>query len=319
MKIKIIFLLVSVFLSARLFSQDQIFKKDNTKLEVKVLEVNPNEVKYKLKSNPDGPLYVISKSDIAVIIYANGEHETFADAKPTTPNIIYIEKPNYYNFDSTRVQRRREIEKNYARVTKYKNMVFVNSLALANSCISLTMAREFLKGKLSVHLPISFSVAEPTIPSSSYSSANYFSIYDYKITQKSIDVGVGIYFHTGKRAVTHFIGPLVRIAQYNGNFKTVDYSQSTIYTQPISYAIPGKYGFVMNETYFMVTNGFLFRITPRFNLMVHAAVGFTVNRTYIVNDPNNFVATGYGTYKYTAFDMINNPVGQIGIHAGFRF
>ena len=197
-------------------------------------------------------------------------------------------------------------------------MVFINSLAFANSCISLTIAREFLKGRLSVQLPVSFSFAEPTI-SNSMTYTYYDYIYDYRITQKSIDAGLGVYFHTGKRAVTHFIGPLFRFAQYNGYFKANDYYQDPNYGYLNYNQNPRKHGFVMNETYFMINNGFLFRITPRFNLMVNAAVGFIANRTYVANDPNNFIPTGYYGYTNNIYQIYNNPVAQIGVHAGFRF
>lgn len=60
--------------------QDVIFKKDGTKLETKVIEIGPESVKYKKHSNLDGPDYVIRKSEILVIDYENGSHDSFADA-----------------------------------------------------------------------------------------------------------------------------------------------------------------------------------------------------------------------------------------------
>jgi len=43
------------------FSQNVIYKKDNTKIEAKILEINQVEVRYKIFANPDGPLYIMYK------------------------------------------------------------------------------------------------------------------------------------------------------------------------------------------------------------------------------------------------------------------
>lgn len=61
---------------------DIIIKSDGTKIEALVQEVDIDIVKYKLSSNPTGPMYSIRKSDIASILYSNGTSEVFA--KPTT-------------------------------------------------------------------------------------------------------------------------------------------------------------------------------------------------------------------------------------------
>ena len=61
-----------LFIGGNLFSQDQLFKKDNTKVDVKILEINPTEIKYKLFNDEDGPTIRVLKSDVALIIYKNG-------------------------------------------------------------------------------------------------------------------------------------------------------------------------------------------------------------------------------------------------------
>jgi len=61
---------------------DKIHNKDGTIVQAKVLEILPNEIKYKKASNPDGPTYTILKSDVTKIVYANGEEEKMATAAP---------------------------------------------------------------------------------------------------------------------------------------------------------------------------------------------------------------------------------------------
>src|ERR1700741_2511105 len=82
-----ILLLICWLCCTGLSAQDQIFKKDNTKIEAKILEISQNDVKYKLFSHQDGPTIIVNKNDIALIIYQNGVHEVF-NAKPEPQKVI---------------------------------------------------------------------------------------------------------------------------------------------------------------------------------------------------------------------------------------
>jgi hypothetical protein len=57
--------------------QDILFKLDGEQVEVKVSEITPSEVKYKLTSNPDGPTYVLPKTEVYMVEYANGSKDVF--------------------------------------------------------------------------------------------------------------------------------------------------------------------------------------------------------------------------------------------------
>lgn len=319
MPIRVFIVLLFTSLSIHVAGQDQLFKKDNSKLEVKVLEVSPNEVKYKLKSNPDGPIYIVNKSDVAVLIYANGDHETFPENKQKT-EIVYTPASPYAGIDSLRAYRKRENLAQFATMTKHKNVVFLNTLGLLNGTASLSYLREFGKGLFSIHVPISTSFAQPGIQNYTGLTTNYYygHVYNYRVTHKAIDAGLGIYFHTsGKHSITHFVGPLFRFTQYNGTFNSPNY----VYDQSgniIGGTNENKYGFVLNETYAMINNGILFRITPRFNMMLHAAIGTTINHHFVVNDPKSF-KTPFGPDYYTNNYYSNSPVFNLGFHVGYRF
>lgn len=70
---------VLVFISfVKSYGQDTLFKLDGMKLSTKVLEVGPQEIKYKLSVNPDGPLYVVSSSDVYLVKYQNGTSDTIS-------------------------------------------------------------------------------------------------------------------------------------------------------------------------------------------------------------------------------------------------
>lgn len=85
------------------YANDVIVTKNKEKLEGKIIEVSQNEIKYKKATNPDGPTFVIDKSEVVTILYDNGEVEVFKnesehitksnpDNKPNKVGKIYYSK-----------------------------------------------------------------------------------------------------------------------------------------------------------------------------------------------------------------------------------
>ena len=71
--------LIALFLTPSLLkAQDVIMKNDSTTIESKVLKIDQNVIEYKKWSNPDGPIYTISTSDVISITYQNGDVDRFA-------------------------------------------------------------------------------------------------------------------------------------------------------------------------------------------------------------------------------------------------
>ena len=72
-------------------AQDLLTKTTGEEVQVKVLEINTYEVKYKRTDNPDGPLMVVRRADVFMIRYANGTKEVLnpggglPTARPTSP------------------------------------------------------------------------------------------------------------------------------------------------------------------------------------------------------------------------------------------
>jgi len=69
-----------ITLSCACFAQDIIITKDAKKINVKVTEVNEDNVRYKKIDNLGGPTYTLSKGNIASILYQNGQVDTFETA-----------------------------------------------------------------------------------------------------------------------------------------------------------------------------------------------------------------------------------------------
>ena len=86
-KLTIILLLLCIAASA----QDIIITTDSKRIESKIEEVGTDYIKYRKISNPNGPLFVMPASEIKLIVYANGEVQTYekeevqAAPQPTAP------------------------------------------------------------------------------------------------------------------------------------------------------------------------------------------------------------------------------------------
>ena len=85
------------FFSLSAFCQDTIYTRNGEMIPAKVYEITQNEVKYKKPSNPDGPMYVAEKNDIAVIEYQNGSKEIFSSKYDNPPT------PYRYKYSSPRL------------------------------------------------------------------------------------------------------------------------------------------------------------------------------------------------------------------------
>ena len=59
---------------------DQIFLKDGREISAKILEVNLNAVKYRQCNFKDGPIQYISKKDIVLLKYSNGNVEVIKNS-----------------------------------------------------------------------------------------------------------------------------------------------------------------------------------------------------------------------------------------------
>ena len=94
MKELFIFLItVAGFLNS--YGQDIITLKNGDEIKSKVLEVNPDLIKYKNWTNMDGPIYSIVKGDVFMIKYSNGTKDVFkftTTVQPGTPEVQSIKK-----------------------------------------------------------------------------------------------------------------------------------------------------------------------------------------------------------------------------------
>ena len=75
---KLLLFLVLFGIAFNSISQDVILKRNNEKLNVKIIEISSTEIKYKMWGNDEGPINAIKKGYVHKIIYQNGSEEKYA-------------------------------------------------------------------------------------------------------------------------------------------------------------------------------------------------------------------------------------------------
>ncbi len=63
------------------YCQDVLTKSDGTTINVKIMEINDDAIKYKKSDNPDGPTYSILLIDVDKVNYKNGSVDVFNKEK----------------------------------------------------------------------------------------------------------------------------------------------------------------------------------------------------------------------------------------------
>lgn len=86
-----------VFLNT-VHAQDTIIKFDNNIILAKISEINSSEIKYKRYSFQDGPTYIELKSNVRMIVYANGVKEIIkAGPNPENNKLSLSVSDDYIN------------------------------------------------------------------------------------------------------------------------------------------------------------------------------------------------------------------------------
>ena len=193
---KFVLSLLILFTTAASNAQDVIYKKDKTKIDGKVLEVGAREVKYKNASNIDGPIYVLSKAEIAIIIYQNGTTDIFSTSENTvTPK-----------FDSMTV--------NFNR-----NFMGVDVAEFISNSIGMIYEHTFgKKGMTAVRIPFSVGFG---------SNSNTYIGYP---KGKTLNTGFDfLYFPIGQGALRYYAAIYFECGIYRDRYYTGWYPQSSIY------------------------------------------------------------------------------------------
>jgi hypothetical protein len=91
-----IFILISLCY-INLSAQDTLILNNSTKVIAKILEINPDQIKFKRLDNIDGPLYILNKSSVKYIVYSNGLKEQIESSPNQQATTIQTQTINLNN------------------------------------------------------------------------------------------------------------------------------------------------------------------------------------------------------------------------------
>ena len=161
-------------LSLTSFSQDIIYKTDGSKEEAKIVLVGEKEIQYKKFSNLEGPIYAVSKKDIMLITYENGDYEMISN-QPAKEGAT---KP--------------DLKVDFAR-----NILSFHMFDLVFGDFAFSYERLLSNGQVGFKIPLALGYYN-------YNDIGNFSNIFYS--------GLGVNFYpTGQGKWRYFMGPQIRI------------------------------------------------------------------------------------------------------------
>ena len=282
-----LFIIFFIALSFSSESQDILYLSNGSKLAVKVTEINSTDLKYKDFTNLDGPTYVVSKSELVLIQFSNGVSEVL------NKNPMPIEPKKETTLNTT--TKNTNDKKNNLPNLYYmnSNLLSINALALANGDVTLMYDRELFNSKMSISFLGGYNF------NSRMGGLNLYIADTKDNAKKNYDAGLGINFMPrNTKRVQYFVGFLGKYMSYN--YKDV---VDTTNNQK-KYAPASGYQIAL-----MLTNGWVYRISPFFNFKLFASIGVPINSTTL----ETVNSRGY-TNNYTHY-----PKVYLGYCFGYRF
>ncbi len=184
----IVFSFVLVFAGNFLLAQDTIYKVNRDVVVANVQEVGTTEIRYKRFAAPDGPMYIVRKSEVWKIVYADGATETFSAPK------------EYISTD----------------FTGRRWLVGVNAFDLMFGMVTMSGEYAMKKNNLSVRVPVSMGVSAYS-PNAGYGDPDYYYYSRFKL------FSVGLQGLLYPRAQKHLFNYYLGIAGEYGQVKSLPY------------------------------------------------------------------------------------------------
>lgn len=291
------------FIAFKAYSQDILYTTSGNKIKVsKVTEINIKDIKYKDFTNPDGPTYVIAKTDIVLIQYANGTTDVINDnpntlAPKITETVTPItskpsDKAPVFDKSDPYGKNKKTEKKDFNLYYLNKNMISINALALANGDITLMYDREILNSRMSLSFLGGYSF------NSRMGALNFFIRDSKDGAKKKFDAGVGInLMPRNTKRVQYFVGVMAKYMAYD----YLSVTDTTNNQKNFSKASASQLAI-------MISNGWVFRVTPNFNFKLFGSIGGQINSTPLE------VNRSYGKIDYA-----NYPKVYLGYCFGYRF
>ncbi len=279
-----------LFLTKFIVGQDILYTSKGTKLEVKVLEINLTDIKYKNYSYLNGPTYVISKSDIVLIKYKNNTTDIITE----NPKRVFPPSNSQKTETDTIYSKPLQTDKKPIYYVN-TNFLSINALALSNGDITLFYDKEILNGKLGLSFMGGYNF------NTHMSGLNALIVSSFHHTKKLFDAGLGInYFLQQYKRSQYFIGLQSKYMKFK-----YDAVNDTTNNQ-LHYA--SKQG---QQIALMITNGWQYRVSTNFSFKFFVCIG-AVNNSPTLKSYRNRNST-------TTTNLNNYPKIYLGYCFGYRF
>jgi hypothetical protein len=282
-------LIAFVFGFGRVQAQDTIYRVNGKLIPAQVVEVSSSQVKYKNPNGSLGPLFVLNKSEVRKIVYANGSEE--------------ILNNTYRGSDYAKVWND-EIRDEDPFKTKFnRRMIQLNVPDYFAG--SLTFSYEYFtkSGDYSMRVPVSIGLNSVGLNRYAVLESQY-GRQGYYRENKKFSTGFDInYFPNGQGKVRYFIGPSVEFGWFDyHDFGNVGNYPYTLVDKKMS----------ANFQSLLLQNGFLFQPTANFNFSLLIGMGYTRTR-YMHDDVLN-------TYPDDIYvENFHDFAFRAGMNVGYRF
>jgi len=162
------------------FGQDKIYKTDNTVIDAKVMEINSAEIKYKKFSNQNGPAYIITKKEVSMIVYENGEKEVYNQAQKNNPATVAVGNNSPSTNPSLTKARNYVLTENINEaIASYGKLIkadLTNPTLIAEDAYALALAGIYDAALMRLDFCRSMGVISPEI---NYFTAQVFALMGY--------------------------------------------------------------------------------------------------------------------------------------------
>ncbi len=275
------FILLILFISCNTYAQDIITKRDSSKITASIIEINTQEIKYKLFNYPDGPLILCGKENVAYIVFKNGIVERYSKTETQASNY----NPNKYNLDNVPVtvynpeEKLKQNEKLYSK----KNYLGFNYIAFLNTALGFNYMRDVRKANLIINVPFAFGLGSPGITNSLYNRNFLDGTSSTKYESMKYQVGVNALFAPFmNKGVNFLMGPAFNFTEYKMSVETEYTSVSAGQYQYNNAKFTNS--FVLRREHYGINIGFLARFSEKINMNMLITFGYKKD-SYNEKDP----------------------------------
>lgn len=280
-----------LFIKMTAFGQDKLYKKGEKKpIEVKIIEVGIDEIKYRFYNDPESPIFTIEKTEVNKIVYKNGVEDKFEDELAIGPA----------DFE-----------------TMHKNILKFSFFSPFKGHSHFTFER-YLKQGMSYELDLSIIGLGKARERSIYT---YGNVKSYPENNKGAIIGGGMKFlilgskyRRGEKLMHSLQGTFIRPKLYLG-FYSRDFYEAGRDANNYFILLKTKQNITFGDI--MVELGRQWVFSDRMSMEIYGGLGYcfntykqpaneTINIDYIeqsLEESNHFIANRFNTEDNMSFSM----------------